>query len=348
MAKKISIFLLFFTFCTLFGQEIELPFKGELDIKFSNDDSEKLVKCVIAIQEGKVELAESKKMYDKLDEEDREHKGYRKSKPLKEVYKKFESAQESFDDGYGGIYDIYKKNCNKFWQNQRDMNHYATGLEKAKYYERMATRAMGRGQTKVSDSEVAKKFETAHKLASDANKYFFQGIRSQGRALQIYQDYPVEYNYGWEDDIDIDAIKRNRRGPIIEEAQVDTSVQRFAQNEKLQDTKIVYIHDTIFIIVKDSLDFADTTITFRVQIAAHTEPLSQNYLRTIYYGTRDIFELQEEGWYKYSIGLFKNYYEAVKVKDKSGVEKAFIVPYVSGRKISIREALERLGIKPDN
>ena len=341
-------FILIFLFSIQFvsAQEIELPFTGELDIKFDKNEQEKLIKCVISLQEAKVKLAESKAMYDNLDADARKEKGDRISKELREVYKLFEDANNSFDFGYFGIYEIYKKNCNKFWETQRELNHYVTGMEKAKFYERMATRAMGRGQTARSDAAVSKKFLNAYSITLEANTYLYQGIRSQGRALQIYRDYPVEYNYNWENDIDIDKILTERRGRVVEEAQVDTSVQTFRNDTNLQESKIVYIHDTIFIIVKDSLDYEDTTVTFRVQIAAHTEPLSQEYLRTIYFGSRDIFELQEEGWYKYSIGIFKDYYKARQIAEESGVRRAFIVPYVAGIKISIREALDRMGLSP--
>jgi hypothetical protein len=344
--RGIFILLCVFSF-QIQAQVIDLPFKGELDIKFSKNDNDKLVKCVISIQEAKVQLAEAKSMYDKLEEEDRLETDFRKSKEMREIYKKLKSAISSFDNGYNGIYDVYKSNCVAFWDHQKTMGRYVTGIEKAKYYERMATRALGRGQTRRGDAEVSKKFNDAYMNIVEGNSYFYQSIRSQGRALQIYQDYPVEYNYGWENDIDIDEILAHKKDPIIMEAQVDTSVQRFKNDTLMQDTKIVYIYDTIFIIIKDTLDFADTSVTFRVQIAAHNEPLSQEYLRTIYFGSRDIFELEEEGWYKYSIGLFKDYFEARKILDQSGVAKAFLVPYVEGIKITMREALIRMGIDPE-
>lgn len=340
---KIFILLLIAVSTALNAQLIELPFTGELDIKFDEADYNKLQKSVISIQEGKLHLAEAKKMYEDLDKEDRKEGDYRKSKEMREVYKKLKFAVKTLDDGYLGIYGVYKKNCVSFWDQQSELGHYVTGIEKAKYYERMATRALGRGETRRGDAEVAKKFNDAHYNIAEGNSYFYQSMRSQGRALQIYQDYPIEYDYGWENDIDIDKLLGKKK--VVEQAQVDTSVQSFKNDTNLRDTKIVYIHDTIFIIVKDTLDFADTTVTFRVQIAAHTTKLSQDYLRTIYFGSRDIHELEEESWYKYSIGIFKDYFKARKILEQSGVQKAFLVPYVKGQKISMREALERLGVE---
>ena len=335
-------------FLLLNAQTFQLPFTGELDLKLEKSEEEKLLKAVAGIEEAKVVLSQTKGAYDILDPEEKKEGGKSISKTLKELYKQLKNAADNFDDSYTEIYDIYKDKCNKFWETQRDLNHYATGLEKAKYYERVATRALGRAQTDRGQAEIAKKFEDAYLDNVNANNYLLIAIRSQGRALQIYQDYPVEYDYGWENDIDIDKILAERSGPIVEEAQVDTTMYALADTlNPAPDTRIVYVHDTIFIILKDSLNFQDTTITFRVQIAAHTIPLSKSYLRTIYQGNREIFELKEEEWYKYSIGIFKDYYEARRIMEESGVERAFIVPYVAGRKISIREALERLGINPN-
>jgi hypothetical protein len=67
------------------------------------------------------------------------------------------------------------------------------------------------------------------------------------------------------------------------------------------------------------------TSVYRVQIAAGKNPLSQNLLRKVYSGNKEINVVNEEGWNKYSIGDFSNWEEANKFRKECGVSGAFIV-----------------------
>ena len=79
-------------------------------------------------------------------------------------------------------------------------------------------------------------------------------------------------------------------------------------------------------------------IIFRVQIAAHTIQINDDYLKSIYSGSYKIDEVYEEGWYKYQIGMFKTLEEAEKVLNESQVKKAFVVAYQDGRKLTLHQA----------
>jgi hypothetical protein len=81
-------------------------------------------------------------------------------------------------------------------------------------------------------------------------------------------------------------------------------------------------------------------VNYKVQIAAHTVPMDDAYLKTIYAGNMEIDLIMEDNWYKYSIGNFKTFEEAVKLLNNINVEKAFIVAYQSGKKINLKKALE--------
>ena len=86
-------------------------------------------------------------------------------------------------------------------------------------------------------------------------------------------------------------------------------------------------------------------IIFKVQIAAHTVPLTEEYLRTIYKGGMKIDLIFEEDWYKYSVGRYKTLEEATATLENCNVKKAFIVAYQSGIKLTIEEALKRLALQ---
>ena len=46
-------------------------------------------------------------------------------------------------------------------------------------------------------------------------------VRDQGRAMQICADYPVEYNYGWENDLTLDQIVAILKDPNVHEPPAD-------------------------------------------------------------------------------------------------------------------------------
>ncbi len=68
-------------------------------------------------------------------------------------------------------------------------------------------------------------------------------------------------------------------------------------------------------------------IIYKVQIAADKIPLSQNTLRRIYNGHKEIKMISEEGWSKYSIGDFNTFSEAADYKKTINVNDAFVVAY---------------------
>jgi hypothetical protein len=83
-------------------------------------------------------------------------------------------------------------------------------------------------------------------------------------------------------------------------------------------------------------------IIFKVQIAAHTVPLTEEYLNTVYKGNIKIDMIFEEDWYKYSIGRYKTFDDAEATRIESNIKKAFVVAYQEGKKISTQEAVDIL------
>jgi len=73
-------------------------------------------------------------------------------------------------------------------------------------------------------------------------------------------------------------------------------------------------------------------IIYRVQIAANKTQLTQRALSKMYYGNKKVEMLNEDGWFKYSIGDFYTYENADKFRKQCGVKNAFIVAYRKGQK----------------
>ena len=80
-------------------------------------------------------------------------------------------------------------------------------------------------------------------------------------------------------------------------------------------------------IVSENIEANQYKIIYRVQIARNKTPLSQGLLQRIYQAGKSIGTINEEGWYKYSIGDFMSYNEADEFRNNLGIEEAFIVAY---------------------
>ncbi len=75
----------------------------------------------------------------------------------------------------------------------------------------------------------------------------------------------------------------------------------------------------------------DADVIYRVQIAANKTELSQRALQNIYMGNKSVEMLEEDGWYKYSVGDFSTYADANKFRKSCNVKNAFIVAYRKGQ-----------------
>ncbi len=86
----------------------------------------------------------------------------------------------------------------------------------------------------------------------------------------------------------------------------------------------------------------NTELVFKVQIAASLKELNENQIKKICCIEEDIYVTKEDEWYRYSIGSFKSYINAVQLKQISNVNGAFIVAYKNGRKLGLKEAMKVL------
>jgi hypothetical protein len=243
------------------------------------------------------------------------------SSNYKKMLKSFTEASDLYQEGHSLIYLVYDENCIKFLEEMKKMNHYASGMNKAKYYEHKGERTMARANAIRDILKDADKPEWIQYKMHEAFELEKLAIRDKGRALQIYQDFPVEYNYGWDNDVTAEELARFFNNPVINLPPEE--VFKKVSPEKKKEPE-------------------GGPIVFRVQIAAHTAPLKQDYIRTFYTGKDSVMEFREGSWFKYQIGSFDTYQEADKLRIACRVPRAFVVAYQDGKKLTIKEALAKL------
>lgn len=244
----------------------------------------------------------------------------------KKAVKKLVQASEEYREGFMIIYTVYQENCIKFKDTQRKLNHYAAGVNKAKFYEKKGSKAYERALSIRDLVMMMEKADLVQYKMAEALELEKLSIRDRGRALQLYQDFPVEYNYGWEDDVTEEQVNAAFKDPAISRPPEDLFIQAQVKEKEVEDNKPI-----------------EAPITFYVQIAAHTEAMSPEYIKeNIYYGNMKVTEKFEDNWYKYTIGEFDNFNDAKELLQSSSVRKAFVVAYQGGERLSIRDALSKI------
>jgi hypothetical protein len=286
-------------------------------VKFDAFELKKLERAAGLLNEAEAALQEANNQYTALTDLEKKE---RLSSSYNSALKKLFESSETFKAGYGLAFSVFYEKNRNFWQKMNRTNHRASGMEKAKYYEGSALKYQNRSLIRRQQVMESDRYEYSLEIMNDALEYEKLAVRDQGRSLQICTDYPVEYNYGWTDDKSLEEIVKIMKDPIVHEPPTDI----FATVNTDADV--------------DSALFRE--IIFKVQIAAHTVPLSDEYLNIIYKGDIPIDMIYEEEWYKYSIGRYQTFDEAEATRRECNIKKAFVVAYSEGKKISTQEAVQ--------
>jgi hypothetical protein len=311
--------ILFCNASLLKGQSASPPsFISELNIKFDALEMKKIEKAVKMVNDADQLLQEANKMYAELSDLDKKE---RASSAYDDVLKKLFECSDMYKDAYSIAYNLFHSKNAIFWQKMERNNHHAAGMEKAKYYEGSALKNFNRSLIRAQQVKESDRYDYSLEVMNDAVEYEKLAVRDQGRSLQICTDFPVEYNYGWDDDKSLEEIVKIMKDPIVHEPPKDI----FATVDKTS-------HDVDSSLMK--------VVIFKVQIAAHTMPLSQEYLNLIYKDRLPIDLILEEGWYKYSIGRYATFDEAEVTRSGCNIKKAFVVAYCDGKKIGTQEAIQ--------
>jgi hypothetical protein len=233
-----------------------------------------------------------------------------------EAYPLLAKAAECFLEGTTAKYELYHKNCLEFWN--KHSHDYPTGVDNAKRLQKEALNYLEKSKV---NRRVAENYVNQYVYAYDR---FYEAIsleiiatKKEGRALQIYRDWPIHYAYEWDEDVEVNLFS-----------------PKFAVVKT--EPKVIKPE------VKSDIELPDSMIIFyMVQIAAHTIQITPKYLKeNVYNGTMAVQELKEEGWFKYTIGHYKTFEEAEKLLNQINVAKAFVVAYKNGKRVPLKEAIE--------
>jgi hypothetical protein len=232
----------------------------------------------------------------------------------------FEAAKK-LEEGITIKYDIYHGNNIAFWK----QHHYdsPSGLENAKRYQKEAGNYIEKAQL---NRRVAENYKNEYVKAYD--RYFealsleIIAVKKEGRALQIFQDWPVHYAYQFDDDIEVDLFNPKKVVAAVVKKEEPKPVEKVVENKP--------------VVAAEAFD--STVIYYQVQIAAHTQQLTPKDIKDIYVGAIKVQEIREEGWYKYTLGRFQTFEEANKLLKAINVPKAFVVAYKNWKRVPIKEA----------
>jgi len=303
----------------VFSQEGAVSFTEELNISFDKSENKKFDKAAELLADAKTALDKAEQYYQELTELEIKE---RVSDNYEEALEQLFEASSIYRESYNLLYSTFNAKREDFWEDMEKANHRAAGMDKAKYYELTANQYMKRALIRYEQSEESERYAYSMKILEDANDLAHLAVRNAGRALQIGMDYPVEYNYGWEDDKTLEEVIVLMRDPNVNEPPEDI----FATVDEEKEVDPVLMKEIIF----------------KVQIAAHTEPLSEEYLTSLYKGGLKIDLIYEENWYKYSIGRYSSFDEAEATRRECEIKKAFVVAYQEGKKIGTQEAVALL------
>lgn len=303
----------------VFSQEGVNSFTQELNIEFDRSETKKFEKAAELVEDANIALKQAEESYQVLTELEIKE---RVSDNYEDALEQLFEASAIYNESYSLVYSVFNKKSEDFWEKMEKVNHRASGMDKAKYYEQTASQHMKRALIRYEQVKESDRYSYSLKILENANDLALLAVRNAGRALQICMDFPVEYNYGWDDDKTLEEVIALMRDPNVNEPPEDI----FATVDQEKEVDPVLMKEIIF----------------KVQIAAHTEPLSEEYLATLYRGGLKIDLIYEENWYKYSIGRYASFDEAEATRRECEISKAFVVAYQEGRKIGTQEAIALL------
>lgn len=319
---------LIFVFILALPFNLQAQFKAEdfqkgVSIDFSIIDQKRIEKGINILNDAFQQEREAISMVENIDETD---KLAATSTEYKKAIKKLVQASEAYREGFMIIYTVYQENCIKFKATQKKINHYAAGVNKAKFYEKKGSKAYDRALSIRDLVQMMEKADLIQYKMAEALELEKLSIRDRSRSLQIYQDFPVEYDYGWPDDVTEEEVNAAFKDPAISRPPDDLFIQAKVKEQKASTEKV-----------------KEDAIIFYVQIAAHTVPMTKEYIKeNVYFGNMPVTEKFESNWYKYTIGEFDNFNDAKKLLQSSSVQKAFVVAYQGDKRLSIKEALAKI------
>ncbi len=231
-------------------------------------------------------------------------------------------AAKNFQEGCQIKYDVFKKNSSEFWSKHKYDS--PSGLESAKALQKEASNYFEKaGLNRQAAASYSREYAKAFDRFYEAISLEIIAVKKEGRALQLYRDWPVHYNYVYDDDIVKNLFTKEKPAEVVASTPVKKDSVIAQQIKKEPEPE----------------PYDSTVVYYQVQIVAHTVPLNSSYIKmNVYDGDMPIETLKEEGWYKYVIGRYRTFEEANQLLKKVNIPKAFVVAYKNHKRVPIREA----------
>lgn len=234
-------------------------------------------------------------------------------------------ASKLFEEGYEMKYSLYHKNCVEFWSKHKYDS--PSGLDNAKRFQKEALNYIEKAQSNRRSAEnYINEYVKAYDRFFEAISLELISIKKEGRALQIYRDWPVHYSYQFDDDVEKDLFPAKNKSKDLATIEPPKPVMKEEKTKLKEQLKEL----------PDSL-----IIFYSVQIAAHTVLMPESRIReTIYKGKMPMQQIHEDGWYKYLLGHYKTFEEAQTLLNEVKVDKAFVVAYKNGKRVPLKDVID--------
>ena len=339
------IFIFAFGNCS-FAQDnpIAEKIKNELD----DNDLKKLEGAAEDIMQGDAKL-------DKVGEEDDRIDKYFKKKNKKKAEKKAVLAKQmridaakKYASGYSAIYDVYaRKLASVKFQYPDDESLANRYLEDAEsLFKRAKDKLNGYKKLKKKDLKKTVQYSKLKRDLAAIPELMKQANDDQLQAFSLWQKQEQKMA---QEEADESAWEKALAANTIEAYQIYLANYPYGKYSALAQNKISEIQAAIEREQEKNKVEDDTTpvglangLVFKVQIIAVSQALTTEQLQEFYGGSEDVYEIQDEGLYKYSIGTFTSYNEANDYSATVGVSDAFVIAFKDGVKISVLEAKELL------
>ncbi len=326
----------FYIFNYLNAQKKYLPEHERTSIIYNqlNNKSKSIVKKLFADETSANKLMDiADKYYQELAEYRTEVQKIEKQNKRYKLYKKMEKVEsaalqnriealDNFHDAAVRKYQLFKEDIQKFYNQSNTAK-----IDTSKILEKRAYNAFADAEVKVQIAYHTVNHEEQFDIYTKAYVLEQIGILYQHKIYAMFLNWNTET--AKHIDKEINALLKNE--PLNFDMETD---KHFVVKDSIV-YKEVLVHDTI-VIKKENPE-----IIYRVQIAASKLPVSITQLQKIYSANTPIYTSIENGWYKYSVGMFNTYSEAKKFKINIGVKDAFVIAYKNNKRIDISEALRK-------
>ena len=301
---------------------------NQLDEKSQNlmkklyDDEKKADKLMEIADKYYKQLSEYRTQVMEIKNQKKRNKLYKKMEKVENAA--LQSRIEALDNYHNAAvrkYQVYKKDLQKFYKNAS-----ASEKDSAKNLEQSAFDAFDQADVKVQIAYHTVDHSEVYNIYTQAYILEQTGLLYQHKIYSIF----LKWNKETKQHIDKEIKSLKNNIPL----NFNSADSIIVVKDSIIYKKVV-VHDTI--VVKEK----SPDIVFRVQIAASKRPIPPAQLQKIYSAGGTIYTNVEDGWYKYSVGMFDNYHDAKKFKINIGVKDAFVVAYKNNHRINIVEAMKQ-------